>query len=386
MTTALSVQPEAHQKAAAQLLENLRSRPVVLFGAGALGRRISCALRIAGIEPQAFADNNSSLHGKNVDDVVVIAPAEAARRFGSAGVFIIAVWRPAHAGGLRDIDCQLRALGCEFVIPFIPVLWLFPQQLLPHYLWDAPSRMDGERPAIESALSLFGDDSSRAEFLAQVEFRRTGDFRVLPPIEKHPQYFPDFIKPHSDECFVDCGAYDGDSIASFLKWNSGQFRKVIAFEADPVCFEKLREFASGLKRIAGQIECHAAAVASRRGTVRFNATGQAGASISDEGRIEVKSVALDEVLQAEQPTFIKMDIEGAEAEALRGAQSTIRRCQPILAVCVYHNQGDLWRLPLLMRELLPEARFVLRSYCLDGLDTVCYAVPRRAALNSSELR
>jgi FkbM family methyltransferase len=373
---ALSAESETSQEAAGSLLEILRSRPVVLFGAGVLGQRISRALRMARIEPQAFADNNPGLHGKQVDGVAVMAPVEAARRFGSAGVFIIAVWRPAHSGGLCDIDGQLRALGCELIIPFVPVLWLFPQQLLPHYLWDAPSRMDGERHAIETALALFDDDSSRREFLAQIEFRRTGDFRVLPPIEKHPQYFPDFIKPHSDECFVDCGAYDGDSIASFLKWSRGQFRKVIAFEADPVCFEKLREFASGLKGIAGQIECHAAAVASGPGTVRFNATGQAGASISDEGGIEVKSVALDEALQAEQPTFIKMDIEGAEAEALRGAQSTIRRCQPILAVCVYHNQSDLWRLPLLMRELLPEARLFLRSYCLDGLDTVCYAVPR----------
>jgi FkbM family methyltransferase len=204
----------------------------------------------------------------------------------------------------------------------------------------------------------------------------------LRPIEKHPQYFPDFIKPDPNECFVDCGAYDGDSIASFLKWNSGQFRKVIAFEADPICFKKLRAFASGLKEISGRIECHAAAVASSRGTVRFNATGQAGASISAEGGIEVKSVALDEVLQVEQPTFIKMDIEGAEMDALRGARATIRRCQPILAVCVYHNQGDLWRLPLLMRELLPEAHLFLRSYCLDGLDTVCYAVPQHRSVGT----
>src|SRR6185437_15718824 len=155
-----------------QLLDVLQSRPVVIFGAGALGRRIAGTLNDAGIPAAAFADNNAALHGRHVGDVPVYSAMEAADRFGLSGLFIIAVWRPASTGGLRDIDLQLRGLGCESVIAFPPVQRLFPEKLLPHYLWDLPSLMENQKASIDQALSLFADEASRREFLAQVEFRR----------------------------------------------------------------------------------------------------------------------------------------------------------------------------------------------------------------------
>src|SRR5207302_7323178 len=125
----------------------------------------------------------------------------------------------------------------------------------------------------------------------------------------------------------------------------------------------LQEFTAGHTELGNRIICHPSAVAAASGTVRFNATGHAGAAISNAGDIEVGAVTLDEALRDENPTFIKMDIEGAEPDALRGARETIRRTQPILAVCVYHLQNHLWQVPLLMRELFPAARFFLRTYC-----------------------
>jgi FkbM family methyltransferase len=357
------------------LSQALRERPVILFGAGGLGQRIRKGLLGAGIRPRAFADNNPDLWGRRIADTEILSPDDAARLYGDSGVFVMSVWRPAHSGGLRAIDRQLRRLGCDHVVPFAHVLWLFPDQLLPHYLWDLPSKIEPEWNAIRDAYSLFEDETSRAEFTSQVQFRMTGSFEWLPPIETHPQYFPQFLEPAPGECFVDCGAYDGDSIASFLQWTGSQFRKIVAFEADPSCFRKLQEFTAARPEIGARIECHQSAVAAASGTLRFNATGHAGASISSAGEIEVNAVTLDEALRDENPTFIKMDIEGAEPDALHGARETIRRTQPILAICVYHLQNHLWRVPLLMRELFPAAKFFLRTYCLDGLDTVCYAVP-----------
>ena len=85
--------------------------------------------------------------------------------------------------------------------------------------------------------------------------------------------------------------------------------------------------------------------------------------------------ALDELLAEETPTYIKMDIEGFELDALAGAGECIRRCRPKLALCVYHRPDHLWRIPLAMHELLPCSRMTMRSYQLDGWDTVCYCVP-----------
>ena len=75
------------------------------------------------------------------------------------------------------------------------------------------------------------------------------------------------------------------------------------------------------------------------------------------------------------PSFIKMDIEGAEGAALEGARRLIARHRPILAICLYHRQSDLWRIPLLIESICPGYRHYLRAHETDGWQTVGYAVP-----------
>jgi hypothetical protein len=89
-------------------------------------------------------------------------------------------------------------------------------------------------------------------------------------------------------------------------------------------------------------------------------------------------VSLDELVAAGEPppTFVKMDIEGAEPAALRGAAATIREHRPALAVCVYHEQDHLWTIPLQLRALCGDGyRYFLRRHEPDTWDVVLYAVP-----------
>jgi hypothetical protein len=87
--------------------------------------------------------------------------------------------------------------------------------------------------------------------------------------------------------------------------------------------------------------------------------------------------SLDHMLlsKACAPTFIKMDIEGSEIDALNGAAGIIRRDKPKLAVCVYHKPSDLWKIPLLVHNLQPKYQFYLRHYSNHLSDTVLYAMP-----------
>jgi hypothetical protein len=78
-----------------------------------------------------------------------------------------------------------------------------------------------------------------------------------------------------------------------------------------------------------------------------------------------------------------MDIEGAEFGALLGGKAIIQRDAPILAVCVYHTQNDVWRIPLLLRDLNPDYQFFLRAYDGDGLQSVVYAVPSSRVIKSA---
>ena len=69
-----------------------------------------------------------------------------------------------------------------------------------------------------------------------------------------------------------------------------------------------------------------------------------------------------------------MDIEGAEIEALKGAEKTIKKYRPKLAICIYHEPDHLYRIPLIIKEMVPEYRIYIRHHSDTASETVCYAV------------
>jgi hypothetical protein len=106
--------------------------------------------------------------------------------------------------------------------------------------------------------------------------------------------------------------------------------------------------------------------------------------VSADGGSTVTAVALDDVLVGWHPTFIKMDIEGSEVEALAGARRVILENRPSLAICVYHRPDHLWRIPLLLSRSADMIgyRYYLRAHGFNGFDTVLYASPESREVGS----
>jgi FkbM family methyltransferase len=170
-----------------------------------------------------------------------------------------------------------------------------------------------------------------------------------------------------------------------VEWTGGRFRKAVAFEADPRSFGALEQMVERDEALRHRVRIVQQAVGREVGTLRFAASGLSSAAISAEGDIEVQCVPLDEALADEHPTYIKMDIEGAEIDALAGGAGVIRRDSPALAICAYHVQDHLWRIPLLIHEVLPDSRLLLRPYCANGWELVCYAIPADRPLDFTDL-
>ena len=128
-----------------------------------------------------------------------------------------------------------------------------------------------------------------------------------------------------------------------------------------------------------RIHVYRLATGSERTSRLFAGDGAGGRLVvetqAEDGLQEVETVSLDEVIQAEPVTFIKMDIEGAEHEALVGATRLLREQAPLLAISAYHLQSDLWELPELVATLLPDHLLYLRPHRYDSFDCVLYAVP-----------
>jgi FkbM family methyltransferase len=353
-----------------------RGRSLVLFGAGGLGRKTLRGLRQAGIEPLAFADNNQNLWGKSVEGLPVLSLADAGREFGGTAAFVCTIWRGEGTDTMETRTNQLRAAGCSAVVPFGPLFWKYPEVFVPHYSFDLPHKVLEAADAIREACRIWSDDASRREFLAQIRWRLELDFDGLPRPVKHETYFPDdLIELKPDEAFIDCGAFDGDTVRAFLKRQGESFASIDSFEPDPANFKRLEQAVSLLpEAIREKVRVHPYAVGARTETVHFNAQANESSSVGN-GALEVRCVDLDHFLSGRAPTFVKMDIEGFEPEALQGASTLIRRHVPFLAICVYHSQDHVWRIPLSVRSLSEEYRLFLRPHLLEVWDLVCYAVP-----------
>lgn len=347
---------------------------IVIFGAGRLGKKLVAVLQSVGRAPVAFADNNEHLWGRHIDGIPVYGPAEAASRYGANAVFVVAIFSAEASGRYEHRAAELKALGCQSVIPFVPVLWLSPSEL-PHWAAELPSRVLEQKDEILRCGELWADDASRAEYLAQLRWRLFGDFEGLPPASNHPQYFPDFLQLEDHEVLVDCGAYDGDSLRAFLRVCNGRLRAAACFEPDPGNFGKLRTYVEQLPPVIRErITLHQAAVSDAPGELRFMSTGDTAARIGP-GDLMVSSLALDDVLAtAPAPTYIKMDIEGAELAALSGARGMLAKYAPALAICAYHTPAHLWQIPLLIHQIRPDYQFFLRPYA-EVWELVCYAIP-----------
>jgi FkbM family methyltransferase len=279
-------------------------------------------------------------------------------------------------------EAQLRGLGCRYVVTFLPLFWKYPEAFLPHYPVDLPHKVHQQADEVLRASHLWSDDASRIEYLAQVRWRLTGDFGLPSPVQ-HTTYFPLKLCPLTDnEVFIDCGAYDGDSIRSFLDQPINTFQKVYGFEPDPANFSKLEQDVS-MRPERESITLQCAAVGAHNGTVTFSGDGNEASSVG-KGDIVVNCVTLDEALSGTAPTYVKMDIEGAELDALNGARGTIQKHFPVLAICSYHVQNHLWKIPLLIQSIRSNYRFFLHPHLLEGWDLVCYAIPESRLAESNE--
>lgn len=175
------------------------------------------------------------------------------------------------------------------------------------------------------------------------------------------------------EFFIDAGGFDGLTTASFMEWCGGNGYSYI-FEPDERNRVSIRNNLKGISNY----EIVPKALWSRTTTLAMDSKGNFASNVRekiDERQEEmIDSVSIDEFIKGRRITYIKMDIEGAEAEALRGAARVIGEQKPKLAVSIYHKEKDIWEIPALILSYCPEYKLYLRHYSFSWYDTVLYAV------------
>ncbi len=196
-------------------------------------------------------------------------------------------------------------------------------------------------------------------------------YSKLNPFVLGKQYFDlPYLKLTSDEIFVDAGGFDGQTVANFIEEVHGQYRHIYTFEPDKKSFARCQAFAE-----EHNIENYTIipkGLWSGNGELSFSSDGTALSRIEQGGIDTIQVAALDESISGEV-TYIKMDIEGAEYNALTGAEEIIKKYKPKLAISIYHKAADFIDIPDILLNWVPEYKFYIRHYSLYKYETVLYA-------------
>lgn len=345
--------------------------PVVIYGAGNAGRDVRRILTEQGSSVIGFLDRQAR-EGSSIDGLPVWSP-DGDASWPSESMAVIAIFNPGV--DVEPIRRKLERSGFARVYTFLDLHDAFADALGDRYWLTHRDRYLDWQPDATAHADGWADEESRHIYASLLRFRLSHDYADLPARSAGAQYFPEIPgRSQRPSRFIDCGAFDGDTLRELSRMGGAE--AVAAFEPDLSNYRKLAVACRNLPNL-GEVTLFPCALAAEAGQARFEANGLAGSSLSDQGGDVVTCVALDEALATFRPTVVKMDIEGAEVEALAGARRMVQEHRPELVLCVYHRPEHLWQIPRLVRSWYGStARYYLRVHAHSGFDTVFYAIPR----------
>lgn len=356
-----------------RLTDLLGDRKVVVYGCGDGFITFSVfVLQKFGLHPEVLLDTKFDVPTV-VDGVAAMSPNDyrPSSELREEAVVIITVGkRRFHP----EIFACLKGLGFERII--------LATDIYEYHLSHAPRGFELQGPQyfrereehIRAAYALLADDHSKEVFvqvlhthIAQMPL----EIRHLPLEE---QYFPyDVILNRGVARVVNCGSYDGDTVRQ-LHSRFGKIEALACFEPDLANFAHLSSYIlKHAGELADAVMAFPCGVWGDESQLRFGGGQRINSSICDDGEVVIQCVALDHVIPDFRPTFINMDVEGAELNALKGGVGLIKHHRPDLAICVYHHPEHLWEILLYLNSLNLGYCFYLRNHTGFPAETVLYA-------------
>lgn len=218
------------------------------------------------------------------------------------------------------------------------------------------------------------DKLSKDSLQAYITSRATNNWEYIRPFVSQCQYFPEFIELTDNEIIVDCGAYTGDTLLDYIKRSKGRYELYYALEPSPTNAENIKLIIE--KNILSNIHIVQKAVWDTKANFSFTEdidSSHIDLNNNSNNNIFIETELIDNICLS-KASFIKMDVEGAELMALKGAINTIRLNKPKLAIAIYHNFDDLITIPAFIKALRKEYKFYFRLHNKLGSDAVLYAI------------
>jgi FkbM family methyltransferase len=354
-------------------LKSLQESTIYIYGTGSFSRDTLEFCHQLGLEVVGFVDHilNSQASVKNYINIDDLPKQEKITVIlGVCNLF----------GDLQKIS-HLILTRNPFAEVLTPVqftkMCMANGLVLDNYWLTGDTRyLSSSKQEIEDLMNLLGDQQSRELVDQIVKYRIGGLVEDIPKPERlEDQYLPpDLPTPPISLNMLELGSYKGEDLKRFLT-RSKEITFALCLEPD---FENYQELVFQVRELnipnVFPLPIGAWEITSQ---LKFASNGQTGAKLNDFGANTILVMKMDDLVGSSFINYIKMDIEGAEIQAIEGLKNTIRMQVPHLAISVYHKPADLWEIPIKINQIAPNMySFFLRVYGHQTFDTVLYCVPR----------
>lgn len=350
--------------------------PLVLYGAGNLGRLARDHLRAVGQDFALVVDRNAEALSADPgwEGVEIVIPDKVPPAIKASGMLAVSIALSPFA----PLQAALEEAGWRTIVPFYDLAENFRDRHPLSNGWFAAPFAAPEVAAVKGVMAGWSDDLSRAhhlQFIAWRRLRQEWHFHDAPVTTGDRFFIPEVLAVlGNDEVFVDAGAHHGSVTERFIQETRSRFRDIIAIEPDPQSRDVLERTVS---RLPWCQEVRVAVLdklldAEDRQAPFHGGLGYAS-QVSSTGTEQRQTVTLDSL---DLPmTYLKLHLEGHELQALKGGRETILYQRPIIAATVYHNADGISATAEWLMQTLPGYRLLFRLHSWCGTGAVIYAIP-----------
>lgn len=325
-----------------EYLKNAK-KPIVLYGMGNGADKIISVLDSFGIKFNGVFATDGFVRDKYFHGFKLATYSQLKEKFGNMIVLVcFGSARPEVMENIKRIAAEQ-----ELYAPDVPVYGggLFTRDYAKIH-----------KTELEYVYGRLADSLSRNTFESIIKYKITGKPEYLFSCETDTdEPYRSFLNLSNSERFFDLGAYNGDTVSDFIKRTDG-YGGITAVEPDLKNFKKLSRFAEDKSNICLVNAC----ISDKCGVKSFSMHG--GRNSASGGEELIRSVTVDSLSEITPPTYIKMDIEGSECEAIKGAENTIKSLKPKMLISCYHRTEDLFALPIEVDKIRNDYKIYLRHF------------------------
>jgi len=333
----------------------LAKRKIYILGINKLSKSILKNIQVDGIIDD-FTRIQSSKKKKNILNIEDI-PKNS-----------LILW--TASGSPLEVKNKLNAMGFDNISYLAFYKYSSFTLAKPPFIVDFEDDYKNNYDSYKYTYDLLKDKKSKEIFTKIINFKISFDYDFMTGFTNNfdEQYFDKELIPDiKNIVFVDGGGYIGDTIPSIIK-KFPSFKKIYVIEPNHLHINIAKKNFKDTKNIEF-IDC---GLSNKIVQVKENNENNENCKHDYEAQ---NLNTIDNIIN-EKVDFIKLDIEGAEQDALNGAKNTIEEQTPILAICVYHKAQDWYKVPQIVLDINPNYNIYLRHYMEGIYETVMYFIPK----------